>query len=583
MSKILLSSSDALSGTVPWDEDDLPCAFRYSPGDNDEAKALFELNDQIFDLSNSFEGNCYEAMAGGVFRIAAKNFPDAPAEMIAYYQKHEKNHAIFFGSPRSRDLTKVFPLSPKANFNFGSPGEEHLYLSLRRNEIIFVLAECHDRATRKKIYATFQKLCQTGSKKGLSNHRLAQRILKARQSLADLRGCKNYLEHAFDGRYQKSPQRIEDFLNECLPVIKQAAQRNYKQVADFARIHLGIAKPEPWDFYFTVSQMRKRLFADDLNNFRQYFRIDTTLKKMLRFFGQLCGVNFELLPAAPDNARCVSFLAADSSSGDKLGVISFDLFCHADKNNYCYMRSGNYSHASPDGKIDLPEALINCDFTPNASGEDKFFDFEEILTLFHELGHALEDIFIGNGKEDLEIDITEFSSKFIENFAYDYDVLRKISGHFKTGAPLPKKVFRGAVKYSKFLNSFDLIYRLTKALVDLKINQGPGVNFNQLCAQTAAQTGAMPMMLFNPLVDRHIFSDGECSRYAANYYTYLYSEILAYNVYAQCPAVQRPAQMQKLRQEISKNWGQRPFASSYRKLRAGKRVSATLEEKFKIA
>ena len=543
-----------------------------------------ETQAQIDDLVSDFEDNYAQGAREGAFRVSIENFPNAPVAMLNYYRDHCENHLDYWCNNEQAGVEEFRPLQAVAPvYKSQESAGAYLYFSLLREDLFFFLTYCADRKARQTAYQAYHNLCSPGHGEQGDNFRIARRILELRQEMAKLLGRDNYLDYAFSTRSEKSPKRIQSFLTECFPVIGRAIKRNRAQVARFARTQLGIECLEPWDLFFVIQQMRAKFFGYDVDNFKQYFEFDSTIEKSLKFFGRLFAINFSLLASPGGNNLLKRYLVSDRSTGRELGVIRLDLICSPGKVNRCFMRSSTYTYSKLNAEIVLPEAIINCNFAPYEPESRKFFEYDEILIFFHELGHALEDMFTQRkGRDRFPEDIVEFSSKLFENFAYEYEVLREISSHYNTGAALPRDIFSSAVNYVKFLNSFDALYRLTKAMIDLKINQISPSNISRVFAQVAEKTGSAELIIFNPLVDRHLFADIKSCRYTANFYSYLYSEVMAYDFYSHIPAAQWPVQARKLRHDISENWGNGLFGASYHEILGSKTWRKGVVGKFKI-
>ena len=218
----------------------------------------------------------------------------------------------------------------------------------------------------------------------------------------------------------------------------------------------------------------------------------------------------------------------------------------------------------------ITNARIVFNFSKPAPRQPLFLSFQNTAAIFHEMGHALEALFIGYYRGDAEdydeheLDTCEFFSQFTENFAYEFELIARISRHWKTGKSLPKRLFQTAVNYACFSSFCYYAYHIKKAAFDLNISRQDTSDIKDF-TRAAAQLAAEPIS-FNPFIDEHVFSDRLFSYYTNNFYSYLYSEALAHAAYTKTVPkknIARSTTGSALRQKFFQNWRAGEFHKAY--------------------
>ena len=458
--------------------------------------------------------------------------------------------------------------------------EECVYFSMARNEFSEILAHCENRARRQALWRRHLRLGWNG---GGSRPRLpaVERVLQIRTDQAQVLGRKDFLTWRFEDKMEKSPEEIVAFLHTLFKKNLPAQTAHHEELHACART-LGLGALKPWDLYYVQRRFIEETIPRVAGRFRHYFVMEEFVPKLLAWVGELFSINFtpETEGLAAGQAR---YWLTDKTTAAPLGCLNLDLLNNG-PNQYV---GGAYGYTlgqlprrhAPSQK-ELPQVTIKMTLTPDATTQKYFLTYNDVFSLVHEFGHALEHIF--SPPQQLshlthEKDLLETTSSFMENFIEDPELLSRFSAHYQTGAPLPRAKAQEWTNLKKVRAPFTNNYEISKALLDLHINKDLTVPLAQRYHHVVNQTGLDKFNVYNLLLDEELFRDPATNDYPGNFYTYLLGEALGKKLYAPFRGLRPPyprALVQALRAEVFTQFGRRPFGESLRKF-TGKNLSLT--------
>jgi oligopeptidase A len=241
-------------------------------------------------------------------------------------------------------------------------------------------------------------------------------------------------------------------------------------------------------------------------------------------------------------------------------------------------------------RIQTPVAYLNCNFSRPVGGKPAIFTHDEVLTLFHEFGHGLhhlltrvEDLGV-SGINGVEWDAVELPSQFMENFCWEWDVLRGMTRHVDTGASLPRELFEKMLAAKNFQSGMQMLRQIEFAEFDMRLHSEKHASALELLEQVRERVAVLKPPAYNrfPNSFSHIFAGG----YAAGYYSYKWAEVLsadAYSFFEENGVLDEKAGA-RFRDEILAVGGSRPAAESFRAFRGREpRVDALLRHSGMIA
>ncbi len=381
--------------------------------------------------------------------------------------------------------------------------------------------------------------CTRASSGKGNNAPLIEKILKLRQQMAELLGYRDYAHLSTACKMAGTPKTVLELLEPMAKLGKPAARVEDRALAAFAKKHGAVAKLEPWDKAYWIEKESQATFGYDEEALRDYFPMERVLEGMFDLIQKLFAVTF-VRQKGNIHAwhKDVRFYRATNAKGELIAGLYFDPYARpGTKNGGAWM---NEIHTRDfETKKELPIAVICCNQKPPQGKKPATMSFYEVSTLFHEMGHALQEMLTTvdsptcSGINNVEWDAVEIASQFLEQFPYEPAMLKTLSCHIKTGEPLPKETIAQIAAKRTYRAGNMLVRQLLFAQVDLMLHSKEyAKKFKQA---NACKNAFAKKLLPTPMHkdDRflnaftHIFSGG----YSAGYYSYKWSETLSADIY----------------------------------------------------
>ena len=427
------------------------------------------------------------------------------------------------------------------------------------------------RGLRELMYRAYVTRASEFGKPEWDNTPLIAEILQLRRELARLIGFASYAEYSLEPKMAESPQQVLDFLGELAARAKPYAERDLKEVTEFARAELGLATLEAWDLAYASEKLRAKRYSFSDQEVKQYFPETRVLPGMFKVVETLYGLTIE--PAGtPVWHSDVRFYAIRDRAGGLIGQFYVDLYARPSKRGGAWMDEA-LTRRIRNGAVQAPVAYLNCNFSAPVSGKPALFTHDEVTTLFHEFGHGLHHLltrvdYLGvSGINGVEWDAVELPSQFMENFCWEWDVLSPMTTHVDTGVPLPRALFDKMIAARNFQSGMQTVRQLEFALFDLRLHHdydpaGSGSTLG-LLNEVRRQVAVMQPPEYNRFPNNfsHIFAGG----YAAGYYSYKWAEVLSADAYSlfEENGVLDAATGQRFWSEILGVGGSRPALESF--------------------
>ena len=403
-----------------------------------------------------------------------------------------------------------------------------------------VLQYADNRALRERMYRAYVTRASEFGDAKLDNTPLITDIVSLRREIAQLLGFSNFAEYSLEAKMAETPAQVLEFLRELAVRAKPYAQRDLKELQDFARAELGMTELSAWDYAYVSEKLRVAQYAFSENEVKQYFPETTVLPGMFKVVETLYGLS--IAPTeAPQWHADVRFFSIRDRSGTLVGQFYLDLYARPTKRGGAWMDDAITRRRTAQG-TQAPVAYLNCNFTPPVAGKQKpaFFTHDEVITLFHEFGHGLHHLltrvdYLGvSGINGVEWDAVELPSQFMENFCWEWGVVEPMTRHADSGAALPKALFDKMLAAKNFQSGMHTMRQIEFSLFDLRLHY----DFDPAGKQTALQlldaVRREVAVVVPPEYNRfpnnfsHIFAGG----YAAGYYSYKWAEVLSADAYS---------------------------------------------------
>lgn len=355
------------------------------------------------------------------------------------------------------------------------------------------------------------------------------RILALRQEQARLVGYAHYAEYSLISKMADSVEEIRDFLQNLADHAHATAVKEFQTLESFAGRSLAA-----WDIAFWSDKLRLREYSVSDAQLRPYFPLDSVLDGLFAVIYKLYGLKAELVEDVNTWQSDVRFYSLVDASGEVIGGMFTDLFARRNKRSGAWM-DDCIVRKKLEHDLQKPVAHLVCNFAPPTKTVPCLLSHDDVLTLFHESGHALHHLLTRvdypsvSGINGVPWDAVELPSQFMENFAWEPEVVMLISSHYETGEPLPAELLEKLRASRIFQAGLQMVRQIEFSLFDLRLHaeyeSASGDDILGVLDEIRAQVAVVPQPEFNrfPNSFTHIFGGG----YAAGYYGYKWAEVLA--------------------------------------------------------
>jgi len=523
--------------------------FRLSGAELDtERKARFKaVEEELANLASRFEDNVLDATSDyGLYVDDEPKLAGVPADVLAAAREA--------AAEESRSGWK---------------------LTLRMPCYQPVMQYARNRELRETLHRAFVTRASEFGKSDWDNTDLIVRILELRREAAQLLGYPDFAAVSLVPKMARTPQEVLGFLDDLAARGKPYAERDMAELRDFARRELGLGALEAWDIAYASERLRESRYSFSDQEVKQYFPEDRVLAGMFRVVETIFGVRIRESRAAAWHPA-VRFFDMRDARDALIGQFYLDLYARANKRGGAWMDHA-INRRRHGARVQHPVAYLNCNFAaPVARGDTMrpaLFTHDEVQTLFHEFGHGLHllltrvDVAGVSGLEGVEWDAVELPSQFMENFCWEWDVLRHMTAHVDTGEPLPKALFDRMLAAKNFQSGMQLVRQLEFALFDMHLHYDFDSAGGRTPLDLALDIGRRIAVVPRPDYDRgpnaftHIFAAG----YAAGYYSYKWAEVLSADAYSlfEEQGVLSPEAGARFRDEVLARGGSRSALESF--------------------
>jgi oligopeptidase A len=509
-----------------------------------EKKARFrEISEQLSRLSSRFSDNLLDATNA--------------------FSHHITDAELTAGLPED-----VLAAAREAAQAEGKPGWK---FTLHAPSYLPVMQHAENRAFRELMYRAYVTRASEFGKPDWDNSALITEIVTLRREQARLLGFANFAEYSLEPKMAESPRQVLEFLSQLAARAKTYAERDLRELTEFARAELRLERLEAWDLAFASEKLRAQRFAFSDLEVKKYFPETKVLPGMFRLVETLYGLGIEPAPAPawhPD----VRFYSIRGRNGTPIGQFYVDLYARPSKRGGAWMDDA-ITRRLKNGTVQAPVAYLNCNFSAPVGGKPAHFTHEEVTTLFHEFGHGLHHLLtrvddLGvSGINGVEWDAVELPSQFMENFCWEFEVLEPMTAHAETGKPLPRALFDKMLAARNFQSGMQTVRQLEFALFDLHLHSDFDPAGSKTVLELLNEVRARVAVVVPPAYNRfpHNFSHVFAGGYAAGYYSYKWAEVLSADAYSlfEENGVLDPRTGQRFWSEILAVGGSRPALESF--------------------
>ena len=404
------------------------------------------------------------------------------------------------------------------------------------------LTYCENRELRHEIYVAYNtRSSEIGPNAGKwDNAPIMEEILKLRHELAKLLGFKSYAHLSLATKMADAPETVVEFLKDLAHKSHKQGLKEVEDLRQYAKSQ-GLDELQPWDMAFYSEKLRQEKYSYSEEELRPYFPENVVIKGMFECAHRLYGISLkERLGVDVWNDAVKCFDVYEDKFGSRIGSLFMDLYARPGKNGGAWMDECLTRRYRADGALQLPVAYLICNFTRPVNGKYSELTHDEVVTMFHEFGHTLNqlltkiDISDVSGINGVPWDAVELPSQFNENFAWQEEVLKFLSSHVKTHEPLPKEKLDAVLKSKNFESAMAMLRQIEFALFDFRIHleydPSLGGRIFEILNEVKKEVAVVPNFKDSRFPNNftHIFSGG----YAAGYYSYKWAEVLAADAFS---------------------------------------------------
>jgi len=476
---------------------------------------LRRLTERLSELENNFANNVLDSTEDWTYHIA----PD--------------QYALLDGVP---DHTKELARVKASNSNL-----EGWVLTLDFPCYAAIIKHAVNRQLREEFYmAQNTRASGEGAMAGKwDNTPLIAEILTTRHKIANLTGHKNYAEYSLVPKMARSPEQVKAFLHDLASKARPRALQEFSELQKFAEQQDFSGNLEAWDVGFYSELLRKQRFDVSEDALRVYFPEPRVLTGLFKLARKLFAIEIEEVTDFPTWDDSIRMFKVVDQDNELRGHFYIDLYTRDGKRGGAWMSECTCRMRFASNLLQTPVAYLNCNFAPGVGHQPGLLSHAEVETLFHEFGHTLHhvltkvDYYSVSGMNGVPWDAVELPSQFMENWAWEWQVMQDISENINTGEPLPRAEFDKLLASKNFQSALFLMRQLEYTMFDLRIHENSVADAKRTAHEVLQAVRKEISVVPTPAANRfensfsHIFAGG----YAAGYYSYLWAEVLSCDAY----------------------------------------------------
>lgn len=417
----------------------------------------------------------------------------------------------------AKDLAMTKGLQGKYIFNLQIPSYLPLVTYSKRRDL------------REKAFRAYNSRAFEGP---LSNQELIKKILKLKRERAQLLGFKDHADFVLQERMAKTSTQVTNFLKRLQDASFVAAQKDLKEVSDFAYEIDKLNDFQSWDFAYYAEKLKEKKYSFNEEDLRPYFKLENVVNGVFEHARKLYGITFKentKLPVYHPDVKCYEIYREDNKA--YLGLFYTDFFPRQTKKGGAWMtlfREQGYF----EGDVRRPHVSIVCNFTKPTATKPSLLTYDEVRTLFHEFGHALHGILSecrhrSMSGPNVYWDFVELPSQIMENWVNEKESLDLYARHYETNQLIPKDLVDKLVRSQKYLAGWASLRQVQLGTLDLAWHTA---NPDTITDVEHFEDAAVSAFRLLPKIDgmntscsfSHIFAGG----YSAGYYSYKWAEVL---------------------------------------------------------
>ncbi len=400
-----------------------------------------------------------------------------------------------------------------------------------------LLASLENRQVRQRLWeaSAYRGIGLDG---GIDTRPIALELVELRAERAELLGYSDWATYTIEPQTAGTPERVVEMIDDLVPQVRANTEREADLIRELMRED-GIEEDlRAWDWEYYAERVRQSRYEVDEEEVRPYFELERVLQDGVFYtMERLYGITFEERDDLPVYHPDVRVFTVHDEDGSRLGLFYADYFERDSKRGGAWMNSFVVQSRLMNQK---PVVVNVLNIPPPAEGDAALISFSNVTTLFHEMGHAVHGLFSNVNYPSLSgtsvpRDFVEFPSTFEEDWAIHPEVISNYAKHYETGEPIPRELLERLIEARQFNQGFDTQEYLAATVIDMEWHRLSSdeipedlSDFEQRALESNnLYDDRVPPRYKSPYF-AHIFAGG----YSANYYSYIWSEVLAADAFA---------------------------------------------------
>jgi len=398
-----------------------------------------------------------------------------------------------------------------------------------------ILMYCDNRSLREEMYRAYStRASDQGPNAGeFDNAGLIDEMLALKLELSQLLGFEHYSQLSLATKMAQTPEQVIGFLEDLANRSKPQAQQELQEILEFAQQAYQVSDLQAWDYAYYSEKLKQQKYAISDELLRPYFPEHKVVSGLFEVVSRLYNLAIKERTDVDIWHKDVRFFDIYDESNAHRGSFYLDLYAREKKRGGAWMDVCRSRRIDENGELQLPVAYLTCNFNGPVDGKPALFTHNEVITLFHEFGHGIHHMLTKvsaggvSGISGVAWDAVELPSQFLENWCWQPEALRFISGHYETDEPLPSDLLDKMLAAKNFQSAMQMARQLEFSLFDFKLHMqtDTSVSVQALLDDVRQQVSVIKPPSFNKFQNSfgHIFSGG----YAAGYYSYKWAEVLS--------------------------------------------------------
>jgi oligopeptidase A len=409
-------------------------------------------------------------------------------------------------------------------------------LGLDQPTYVAVVTDAESESLRRVFYEGWSTRAAGASAHGgtFENSAVMEDILRLRHEAAQLLDFRSYAEYALSNRMARTVPEVTGFLNDLVHFAKPAGANEFAELEQFAGRKLNA-----WDVTFYSERLQQQRYSVSQEELREYLPLPRVLQGLFEVAEKLFDVRIRERSGVALWHPDARYFEVQNPAGAVIASFYLDAYARPHKRSGAWMDDCIGRKALGGGTI-TPVAYLVCNSLPPANGRPAQLTHDDVVTLFHEFGHGLHHMLTRvnypslAGINGVQWDAVELPSQFMENYAWEREVLNRISSHERTGEAIPADKQLQLIATRSFQAGLQTLRQVEFALFDMRLHSeyepARGGRVYPILSEVRARVAVVPIPEWNryPHSFSHIFAGG----YAAGYYSYKWAEVLAADAFA---------------------------------------------------